>query len=216
MSIRSYHPPVESGPLGALIFLHGDFGNLIDWRPIWRSFADRERLAIFTPTYRWGFWDAGGVSEVDTAYEFAQNDIRIDPDRIFLVGHSDGGKGVSHAVARGSGRYGGLIYISPNMADYTGLYLVSKTVTQREITDPSFSDRWRGTRALILQGDRDWSVPVTTVDRAAADLRRMGVDVSYHVFPGQGHALFFTRRSEIFDAIAAWMGPKACGPEVSP
>ncbi len=57
----------------------------------------------------------------------------------------------------------------------------------------------------MIQGDRDVNVRKADVDPAVERMRGLGIDVTYRVFPGEDHFLFFGRREEVFEAVAEWM-----------
>ncbi len=190
----AYVPEPTGGErLGLVVFLHGNGGNfqILPWA--WREFAEARRLAILCPTFGFGFWGEGGVEAVDRAFESALARWPIDPDRVYLGGISDGGVGVTRSALAHPGRYRALIYVSP-------------TMRRDELASPGFSEGWRGRPILVLQGDRDWSVPKGTVDPAVDLLRSQGSAVTYHVFPGEDHFLFFARPTELFGRISEWMG----------
>jgi pimeloyl-ACP methyl ester carboxylesterase len=198
--------PATGGPLrGGIVFLHGDFGNLLRApQRAWQGFADRHRWAVGCPSHRWGFWNASSVPVIEAAADLVASRLPTAAAPVLLAGHSDGGKGVTHAAARNPSRYAGLVYISGTLTDYTGLPFLSRTTTQREIADPDYASAWQGQRILIFQGDRDWSVRKVTADRAALDFEQRGADVTYRVYPGEGHLLFLRRKDEVFADLAAW------------
>jgi pimeloyl-ACP methyl ester carboxylesterase len=74
-----------------------------------------------------------------------------------------------------------------------------------ELGDPEFISGWNGRPILVLQGDRDVSVPKTTVDPAVELIRRNGAEVDYRVYPGEDHFLFFSRSRELFGVTGEWM-----------
>ena len=65
--------------LGALVFLHGNSGNLqiLPWAC--REFAEARRVIILCPTFGFGFWGEGGVEAVDRALLDASARWAIDP-----------------------------------------------------------------------------------------------------------------------------------------
>jgi hypothetical protein len=184
--------PVEGERLGAIIFLHGNAGNLkiLPWT--WRPFADSRRFAIICPTYGFGMWGDGGSEAVDRVLNDALQRFPIDPDRVYLAGISDGGNGVTRTATAHPVRFRGLIYISP-------------TMRVDELSAPGFADVWLGRPVLVLQGDSDVNVRKEDVDPAVDRLRSLGIAVNYNVYPGEDHFLFFGRTTEVFEAISAWM-----------
>jgi pimeloyl-ACP methyl ester carboxylesterase len=188
----AYLPPsVDGERLGAIVFLHGNAGNLkiLPWA--WRPFADSHRVAIICPTFGFGMWGQGGAEAVDRVLNDALQRFPIDPNRVYLAGISDGGNGVTRTATAHPTRFQGLIYVSP-------------TMRVDELSEPVFADAWRGRPVLVLQGDNDVNVRKQDVDPAVDRLRSQGVAVTYKVYPGEDHFLFFGRSAEVFEAISAW------------
>jgi pimeloyl-ACP methyl ester carboxylesterase len=189
----TYTPPPGAGDaMGMVVFLHGNGGNTRACPWALRPFADRHRFAILCPTSGFGFWGPGGVEAVERALSHALERFPVDPGRVYLAGLSDGGKGVTRSASAHPRRYRGLIYLSP-------------TMRPDELSAPAFRDAWRGRPILVVQGDRDRLVPKESVDPAVTLLREQGADVSYEVFPGEDHFLFFARREELCDLIGRWI-----------
>jgi hypothetical protein len=188
------HAPGER--LGAIVFLHGNAGNLKLMTWAWRPFAEAHRFAIICPTYGFGLWGEAGVRAVNRTLDDALRRLPIDPGRVYLAGVSDGGNGVTRAGRDRPSRFRGLLYMSP-------------TMRVDELESPAYSGGWRGRQVLVLHGDRDVNVRKADVDPAVDRLRALGVDVTYRVFPGEDHFLFFGRSAEVFETISAWMnGPR--------
>ncbi len=185
------HEPNEK--LGAIVFLHGNAGNFRINAWAWRPFAEERRFVVIAPTHGFGFWGPASVATVSAALDDALSRLPIDPGRVYLAGISDGGNGVTRAGLAEAPRYRGLIYVSP-------------TLRIDEVGSPAFAGAWRGRPVLVLQGDRDVNVRKADVDPAVERMRELGIDVTYRVFPGEDHFLFFGRRDEVFEAVAEWMG----------
>ena len=191
----AYVPAHPSGErLGAVVFLHGNGGNFKINAWAWRAFAEAHRFVIVAPTYGFGFWGEGGAGAVGRSLDDALGLWPIDPRRVYLAGISDGGNGVTRAGRAFPGRFRGLIYVSP-------------TLRVEEIGSPDFARAWQGRPVLVILGDRDVNVRKANVDPAVARMRAEGVDVTYRVFAGEDHFLFFGRSGEVFEAIARWIGP---------
>ena len=174
--------------LGMVVFLHGNAGNhkVMAWA--WKSFADRNKVAIICPTFGFGFWDDGGVEAVERAYQHAVNSFPIDTTRVWLGGMSDGGKGVTRSAIAHPEHYRGLVYLSP-------------TMIVDEVGGESFLSSWKGRRVLDFQGVDDHNVLERDVAPAVELMRRGGVSVTYETFTDEDHFLFFARRAEIFQRI---------------
>ncbi len=185
------HGPDER--FGAIVFLHGNAGNLRINAWAWRRLADERRFVILAPTHGFGFWGPESVGAVEAALDDALKRLPIDPGRLYLAGISDGGNGVTRAGLAEAGRYRGLIYVSP-------------TLRVDEVGSAGFAQAWKGRPVLVFQGDRDANVRKADVDAGVARMREVGIDVTYRVMPGEDHFLFFGRRGAVFAAVAEWMG----------
>ena len=188
----AYVPETRPGErLGAIVFLHGDGGNLAILPWAWREYAESRRLAIVSPTHGFGFWGEGGGEAVDQTLDDALARFPIDPARVDLAGISDGGVGVIRSAAAHPDRYRGLIAISP-------------TLRLDDAGSEGLAKGWQGRPILVVQGDRDANVTKASVDRGVDRLRRSGLVVTYRIVPGEDHFLFFGRPAEVFGAIDAW------------
>lgn len=194
---------------GAILFLHGNGGNSPLMPFAWKPFADRHDLAILCPSYGLGFWDAASAKTVERVRRYAVEELRVPADRLWLAGISDGGKGVTYAASRDPRSFRGLIYISPTMTDYDGIPFLSSTHTQRELVASKFHDDWRDRPVIVFQGGEDINVDRASVDRAVDVLRKAGVNVTYprDNYATEDHFLFFGRRDDVFQDLAAWMFP---------
>ena len=95
---------------------------------------------MIAPTFGLGNWDKAGSAEfvIDVAHE-AIATLSLNPDKIFLMGYSNGAVGVTRAALKEPELFKGLIYLSP--------------VTEDEIfTTEEFSRRARGCKILFHNG----------------------------------------------------------------
>jgi pimeloyl-ACP methyl ester carboxylesterase len=184
------HPP---GRLPVILFLHGNAGNFKSYTWVWSHLAEACGMVIIAPSFGFGNWQQpGGVAAALRALEEAATVVEIDPARVYPAGLSNGGLGVSRAAAAAAQRFRGLIFISPVMD--TAI-----------VNSPTFHTRWAGRPALVVTGETDRRVPLSYVDRRVAALRAGGVPVTYITYPAEDHFLFFSRREEMLEDIAAWL-----------
>lgn len=189
----AYVPEPEPGErLGALVFLHGNGGNLQIFPWLWRPLAERDRLAILCPSFGFGFWGEGSAQAVERVRLDAVARFSLDPDRFYLAGLSDGGNGVTRTATAHPDRYRGLVYLSP-------------TMRLDEISDPAFAAAWRDRPVLVIQGGQDRNVTQASVDVAVQRLKAQGSDVSYVVYPEEDHCLIFTRREDLLAVVERWL-----------
>ncbi|MEZ5300857.1 MAG: hypothetical protein R3F11_09425 [Verrucomicrobiales bacterium] len=190
-----YHPGAAEGErLPAIVFLHGEHGNLKAYYWVWKQFADDHRFAIIGPTFGAGNWEKpGGVEAVLGALEIVKRRDDIDPARVWLCGLSTGAKGVSRAgTAAEPGRFRGLIFISPRL-------------DESSIGSDAFRNAWAGGRALIIHGRQDEITPIDRVSPQAEFLRSSNIDARLEVIEGEDHFLFFSQPEAIFTRIEPWI-----------
>ena len=77
-----------------------------------------DQMHVITPTFGIGDWDKPGGAElvVDVVRE-ALATLPLDPERVFLMGYSNGAMGVTRAAIKEPGLFKGLVYLSPVTED---------------------------------------------------------------------------------------------------
>ena len=206
-----------------LIFLHGMGGNikpclwllakiskkgtgsdheasLCDGRKINESapvsvFADEMKYAVVAPTFGIGNWDRPGGAElvVDVAREAIES-LPIDPNRIYLMGYSNGALGVTRAAILAPELFAGLIYLSP--------------VTEDELfSDKKFLLRAKDREILFLHGRNDRRIPLDFVEGAAARLKSLGCDARLKIFDDD-HYLIFSQPQAVNEELAELISRK--------
>jgi pimeloyl-ACP methyl ester carboxylesterase len=189
-----YVPPHRDGErLPVVIFLHGSFGNFKTYLWIMKQLADRERCIIVQPSFGMGNWSRrGGPELIERARIHAIQDLHGDPARIFLVGLSAGGLGVTRAGRAHPEAYAALGYIS-------GVLEESILVGRR------FADGWRGRNVLVLYGTQDDRIAADGTRAMARSLREEGVVVSEKEYPKEDHYLILSQPDDVVEQLAGWM-----------
>jgi pimeloyl-ACP methyl ester carboxylesterase len=189
-----YVPAGTEERLPVVIFLHGSLGNFRGYLWVWKSFADRHRVAVVAPTFGAGRWnEPGGAEAVDAALRYCTAHPRMDPSRVYLAGLSNGGLGVCLAARQSPDAYRGLILISP-VLDLRSMFAGR--------SEGSLKDK----PVLILHGAADNRVPLGYVQNAAEEMRAFGMRVDTVIYGDQSHFLFFTLRDRLQERIGSWMG----------
>src|ERR1700719_4606522 len=98
------------------------------------------------------------------------------PERVVLIGFSQGGCLALEYAARNAGRYGGLAGLSAGLIGPPG--------TPRN--DPGSLS---GTPVFIGCSDSDAHIPLARVHESTQVLRRLGGDVTERIYPGMGHTI---------------------------
>ena len=98
------------------------------------------------------------------------------PERVVLLGFSQGASVVLEFAARNAHRYGGIIALSGALLGPEG--------TPRE-----YEGSLAGTPLFLGHGDSDPNLPKRRVDETATVFERLGAVVTKKMYPGLGHAM---------------------------
>ncbi len=135
-----------------------------------------------------------GERDVMKAIQLAQETFLVDPDRIYLMGHSMGAGGTWHLGSRHPHLFAALapIYGSGDYHAWTEPEEFAKmTPLSRFFHEagacPSHAEALLTTPVFIAQGDSDSRYFVRSSRYAARLLQRWGYDVRYWEVPGWGH-----------------------------
>lgn len=100
----------------------------------------------------------------------------IQPEKIYIMGFSQGACLALETVARHPARYGGVAAFSGGLIG--------------EIVDTSkYKGSLNGTRIFIGNSDNDPHIPVVRCEESADVLRSMGAEVALRIYPGMGHTV---------------------------
>lgn len=98
------------------------------------------------------------------------------PERVVLIGFSQGGCLALEYAARNAGRYGGLAGLSAGLIGPPG-------------TPRNYPGSLSGTPVFIGCSDSDAHIPLARVHESTEILRRLGGDVTERIYPGMGHTI---------------------------
>lgn len=186
--------PLVTYPL--IVLLHG--ANVTGWGQNIISYDPKEwaiQVAVFdrgNNRYR----DIGEV-DLDEMLADVQRRYRIDPERMYLSGHSMGGYGAWFQATRHPDRWAA---ISPQ-SGYTDYFLYHPSMRdERNITEPSFqvpllkdwspltfAENLLYVPAYIVHGTKDNNVPAIHSRKMVARLRELGYSYVYDENPEGGH-----------------------------
>ncbi len=111
------------------------------------------------------------LSEADVLHviDRVNRDYRIDPDRVYLLGHSMGAGGAWYLGAKYPDRWAAIACFSGR-------------------GDPASIERMRHVAQFVVHGDADPVVPVAGSRAMVAEMKRLGVDHKYIEVPGGTHS----------------------------
>ncbi|HEV7690591.1 MAG TPA: prolyl oligopeptidase family serine peptidase [Hyphomonadaceae bacterium] len=127
-------------------------------------------------------YKVGELSEIDAMklLKTVRDTYNIDPDRIYLMGHSMGGAGT--------------YYLGSKYADvWAGLAPISGA---GGINSLEAAQAYKGVPILISHGEKDSIVPADTSRRASMYLQQAGAQHLYVQVPGADHEFWIRRGAE--------------------
>lgn len=129
----------------------------------------------------------GELSEIDAmrVLDMMLENYSIDPDRIYLTGHSMGGAGTYYLGAKYNDVWAG---IAP-LAGAGG------------IQDAEAAQRYRSLPTLVMHGEMDSIVPASTSRRSVRWLQSVGAPHLYLEFPQKDHEFWIRRGAENMEKV---------------
>jgi len=126
------------------------------------------------------------LSEKDVlnVFERTRKEFNIDPDRIYLWGHSMGGGGTYHLAAKYPEIWAGLAVAAP-----------SPPVSLDQF------ERFKHIPILVMHGDNDQTIPVARSREAVARMRQIGMQHVYVEIKGGDHSLFISKSRDVVSKL---------------
>lgn len=164
---------------GAVIALRAEGGT---WYP----------NRFLAPTQMNEPWLSSALAAVGNAVRAVQQ-AGIPPERILIVGFSQGACLSLEFAARNPARYGGVAALAGG--------LIGDDSERRD-----YSGNMHGTPVLLSVGDVDEHIPVARVQEAAETFTRLGATTDTRVYPGIAHTIVGDQLDalrEMLDAVRA-------------
>ena len=181
------------GPYPVVIFLHGSLGNFQGYTWVLKALADEAGVAIVAPTFGAGnWWKDPSCKMLRRTREVCAADPELDASQLWLAALSNGGTGLTRAVAD-HGR------------EYRGFLIFSCVLEPAVVLSPAFAQAIRGRPVLLLHGEEDERIPVRGIRQTESILRGQGARVTSRYFAGEDHFLLFSKRKELMRLCAEWM-----------
>ncbi|MBU4461128.1 MAG: hypothetical protein KJ579_11210, partial [Verrucomicrobia bacterium] len=174
-------------PWPVILALHGQTGRAAAMGGFWGATAARYGFILLSPEYVYGRADGYNGTEdehraVLGALRDASRTLNLDWDRVFLIGHSQGGHAAWEIGSAHAGTFAGVVPLI-GVLPFRPLHF-----------------NYRNTPAYVIDGSDDGTAP--SYNRASiAELAALGCDATYVEYPGRGHEAF----SEEYPAVAEWM-----------
>jgi phospholipase/carboxylesterase len=177
------------GAAGAVILLHGRGAGPEDMLDLAEA-LERPDLAFLAPQapgrtwYPYSFLAPLADNEPALSQALARVDATVAglgskgfaPERVALIGFSQGACLALEYAARHARRYGGVAALSGGLAGPKG-------------TARNYAGSLAGTPLFIGCGDRDGHIPLWRVRESTAVLQGLGAEVAETIYPGMGHSV---------------------------
>jgi len=118
------------------------------------------------------------------------------PDRVVLLGFSQGGCLALEYAARHAARFGGIAGLSAGLIGPPG-------------TPRHYPRSLAGTPVFLGCSDVDFHIPLARVRESSDVLRRLGGDVTERIYPGMGHTVNDDEIAHVRRILAALMAANA-------
>lgn len=144
------------------------------------------------------------LSELDvlTVLQIAKAEFNIDPDRVYLMGHSMGGAGTIFLGQKHAEQWAALAAIAP-----------AAFMMQRDQGNVLAPIKAAGLPLMITQGDQDPVVPAANTRTWAAAMDELGMEHEYLEMPGRDHGnIIWEGMPEIFRFFAEHRRPPRPAP----
>lgn len=145
----------------------------------WGRTSDRPEASDDPP-------NTGQLSELDVLNVLAivQKDFAVDPERIYLMGHSMGGGGTLYLAMK-----------NPDVFDALG------PVAPAIYSDPSGIEAVSDVPVIVVMGDADRLVDVEVTREWVAEMEELGMPHEYVEIPDGDHTRIITRSPENMERI---------------
>lgn len=126
------------------------------------------------------------LSEKDVMHvlEIVRKEFNVEPNRIYLWGHSMGGGGTYHLAAKYPDIWAAVAVAAPAPAP---------SIDQLE--------RFKQTPILVLQGDADQNVPPGGTRDSVSKMKQLGMEYVYVEIKGGDHSLFMSKNRDTLSKI---------------
>jgi predicted peptidase len=144
------------------------------------------------------------LSELDvmTVLQIARSEFNVDPDRVYLMGHSMGGAGTLFLGQKHVEYWAAVAVIAP-----------AAFMMQREQKDVLAPLKAARVPVMITQGDQDPVVPAVNTRTWAAAMDELGMEHEYVEMPGRDHGtIIWDGMPEIFRFFAEHTRPPRPAP----
>ena len=138
----------------------------------WGSEAPRRGYIVVSPAIRGTTLETEADAFLPELFAMLEANLSFDPERVALVGASNGGRGIFHALVSDPTRFSALIGMPGSFTGSIG-----------ELTPFAGNPAW----LMVGENDAGWR---EAADETKAALEAAGIPTTLDVLTGQGHVLF--------------------------
>jgi dienelactone hydrolase len=198
-----YHavrPPIDFDPERSYALYLTLHGAAVEATGQIGAYSSKRDGFIVAPTNRrpYGFdWQEWGRLDTLEALDFFVSEHHIDPERIYLTGHSMGGHGVWYlgalypslfaAIGPSAGWISFSSYTRRSRASETEADLAPFEWARMESDTMGLVENYINLPIYAIHGEKDDNVPVRQSRQMVAELEKFHKDFIYHEEPGAGH-----------------------------
>lgn len=187
--------PPAGEALPAVVFLHGSAGPFHFYTQTLARPLTEAGFAVALPSWGWGEWDnPAGVARIEAVRASLAAHPRVDPERIYLAGLSNGAVGALHAFT-----------LSPS--PWRACAVISGAPRRRLPWD-----NLAGQRLWLLSGEGDERMRFRFIRRFAERAEQAGAEVEL-VGLDADHFAFLTHREPILSRLVAYLSSDAARSE---
>lgn len=131
----------------------------------------------------------GELSEKDVlnVLKIMKKEFSVNPNQIYLLGHSMGGAGALHLASTYPNEWGGLVCLAPAFQPYQGSYSNLQNLKHLPV--------------YVVTGDKDRLVPVRTVRPWIREMKILNMNVQYNEIKGGRHFRTIARNPDMISAV---------------
>lgn len=175
-----------------MIFLHGSFGNFKGYMWVLSKLVDEFDFVIVAPSYGAGNWHIGNSTEViQDVLEDVLDKEKIDMDKIYLCGISNGGIGVS-------------LFSLFRRDLISKIILLSPVMPKLFITD-DYSLKMQNVEFLIISGNKDRRIPPKYIQDRYKSMLDNKLNVNLNILDDSDHFMLFAQPDSVMKIISNWL-----------
>lgn len=166
-------------PFPLIVYLAGNAGPAVEGVQLGSPAFERTGYLVVYPNAWGGWWRTATATMVDSLLDEVMRKYKVDPERVYISGLSNGGSGTFDYVSLWPQRFSAAV-----VAMGWGLFGFTEPGGDRP-----FVSNVTHMPMLFMHGKRDEVIEVSATTRTVDSLRAQHADVVMKLFPDRGHEL---------------------------